>query len=252
MAPQDVTGEEILARCGHRALDKLEKTIDEATTRDSSRRSLLDGATPVDKNVLGSLYATATMAGLVVSGFAVYPYYRLSLRTRPVLSVIAGSITGLVAGVVVGFRGIGDAVKELAAQPMRSSIADQILCPTLEEFGPCEQDERCRALLLSSGSKGATLLECAALCRERVRVASLTTQTTASAYDLLHNLLPQAQKWQPPATSKGSNFSRGAQDGHEGEPPDIQLMDSLPPPEADPYFSGGFNKPQQGGGSPRW
>ena len=184
------SGEQILAMCGHRALDTLERTIDEATTRDAQRRSLLDGATPIDKKVLSSLYASATLAGLVVSGLSVYPFYRLSQRTRPVVSVLAGTLTGIIAGITVGFRGIGDAVVEIAAQPTRSSIADKILCPTLNEFGPCERDERCRAIVLGSGYKGATLLECAALCQERVCVPlSAPTELTTTVSFVMLRLL---------------------------------------------------------------
>eukprot|EP00966_Prymnesium_polylepis_P225330 5212097-Prymnesium_polylepis.1 len=81
----------------------------------------------------------------------------------------------------MGANSIGDATREITGQSGPSSIADEIVCPVLNEFGPCEQDTRCRAILTSSGAKGNALLDCVAQCRERVRAAHKNTSNSSQA-----------------------------------------------------------------------
>lgn len=161
-----MSAEATLLNCGNRAIDKLEETIDLATEDADARKRLLRGATPLDKQVLSKLYGNVVITGLMVSALAVYPFYRLSGRTRPILSVIAGSFTGVLAGLSTGINGLRSGITDILSQPTASSLADSIFCPVLDEFAPCERDERCRALL--AAGKGSAVLEWSSLCRRRV------------------------------------------------------------------------------------
>jgi hypothetical protein len=204
-------GTSLLARCGNRAIDKLERCFDSAQESAGARAALLHGASDIDRQVLRTVYTDALLNGFIVSGFASFPFYLLSGRRRPVLSVLAGSVAGAIAGSISGAARVPGAAWEIAAQPGPSAIADSIICPVVNEFSPCEQDARCRAMVSAgSNGRGETLLECVRRCRERERALSPLGGPLASAQ----------------SSVRGSEA--------ELEPPLTE--------EVDPFFAGGFDQ----------
>jgi len=214
-APTPV-GQDLLVHCAHRAMDKMDDSFARMTA-DSKRSAFLAGISPVDKAVLSGIYKTISLTGLAFGGLSIFPLYRFMGSQRPFLCITGASFIGSLAGVAAGFRSIGPGIKEMVAQPTSSSITDDILCPVIDEFRPCEQDALCRKTL----DRGdAYLLKSIVLCREKAhRRQQLTTRGNANA-----------------SVSTSTREMAGM---------DLSLADTdnssdSAPVEVDPFFSGGF------------
>ena len=146
-----------------KAFDAVEKSAD-------ARAALLLGASDVDRQVLSSLYRDLGLVGLVFAGLASTSLYRWT--RRPFLSAVSGAVWSTVGITIYAARRGPSAAHELVCQPGSSTVTDDIICPVVDEFSPCEQNPLCRRILTgTSDGRGETLLECVRLCRARVCAA---------------------------------------------------------------------------------
>jgi len=237
-APTPV-GQDLLVHCAHRAMDKMDDSFARMTA-DSKRSAFLAGISPVDKAVLSGIYKTISLTGLAFGGLSIFPLYRFMGSQRPFLCITGASFIGSLAGVAAGFRSIGPGIKEMVAQPTSSSITDDILCPVIDEFRPCEQDALCRKTL----DRGdAYLLKSIVLCREKV-CSSLPAFVRSSCALVILRLTQQAHRRQQ-LTTRGNANASVSTSTREMAGMDLSLADTdnssdSAPVEVDPFFSGGF------------
>ena len=105
-----MAAESLLARCGHRAIDQLEKAIDGVTNSDEQRRR----SCAAQRHATGGAHEHLADGRWPLPGLMTYPFFRLT--RRPVLSILSGTFVGICTSFGTALGSLGGVVREIAAQ----------------------------------------------------------------------------------------------------------------------------------------
>lgn len=209
----------LLSACSARAVRRMQEELDAAVADPQRAAAIIKQTSPADMQELRSIYVRAvgvTFATTAFSFFGVLPR-----RTRPLTSAAGAAVVGGVTGTLFGASRMAETILRMAGRPAEdgkpSVLVDQILCPSVREFDPCADDQRCAALMRAQSS---TLFECGRRCRER-RVSAVKKEHSDDALVV----------------------DRATKPSDTAEPVLGTLETDDPSPNsADPYFSGGFRR----------
>lgn len=209
---------QLLSACSARAVRRMQEELDAAVADPQRAAAIIKQTSPADMQELRSIYVRAvgvTFATTAVSFFGVLPR-----RTRPLTSAAAAAVVGGAAGTVFGASRMAETILRMAGRPAEdgkpSVLVDHILCPSVREFDPCADDQRCAALMRAQST---TLWECGLRCRERRIPVQKELSNDALQVD------------------------RAAASSDAAEPVLGTIETDDPSPNSsDPYFSGGFRR----------